>query len=70
MHWLLDLISLSQCLIICISYIYVLAPTKLQYEVTIMYYACGIKVYTSSVLLIFMFDQQVNVDVVSFSVMF
>ncbi len=70
MHWLSDLISLSQCLMICTSYIYMLAPTKLQYEVTIMYYACGIEVYTSSALLTSMFDQQVNVDVVSFLVMF
>jgi hypothetical protein len=46
------------------------APTKLQYEITIMYYACGIEVYTSSALLISMFDQQVNVDVVSFLIMF
>jgi hypothetical protein len=70
MHRLLDLISLSQCLMICINYIYMFAPTKLQYEVTIMYYACGIEVYTSSALLTSMFDQQVNVDVVSFLVMF
>lgn len=46
------------------------APTKLQYEVTIMYYACGIQMSTSSAFLTYMFDQQVNVYVVSFSVMF
>jgi len=46
------------------------APTKLQYEVTIMYYACGIQMSTSSAFLTYMFDQQVNVYVVSFYVMF
>jgi hypothetical protein len=46
------------------------APTKLQYEVTIMYYAFGIEVYSSSALLTSMFDQQVNVVVVSYSIMF